>query len=188
MKYCDWCKKRCNETTQVSSVGNLYNICPSCNEKLQQGICRICGQPLGFNSIEGKCLTCTQLDYTESKRKQEEMCLGIDPDVQRMFSSPLEFTDEDYERWMTHGLSEVDPEARRSFRRSWVLETFNGRYGWTRETLMKEYPIIEKLLDRNFSKLMHRQVIMVDLSISNTKAVTCVDREGSIVILESSNN
>lgn len=185
MKYCDWCKKACDETVEAESAGNIYNICKACDSKLKQGVCRICGKPIGFNSIEGKCIVCTQVDYTEARRKQEEMTLGIDAEMQRILSSPLEFTDEDYERWMTYGKGDIDPEIRRGFRKKWVIDTFDGKFGWTAATLNARYPVIEKLLDRNFSKMLGKQLAMVDLSITKVKVVTCVDSEDSIILIHS---
>ena len=185
MKYCDWCKRAVANLNEVENNGSTSKICDSCKSKLDDGICRVCGQPIGMNAIDGKCLVCIQMDYNESMRKHEEMCLGVDDELQALYGSPLELTDEDYERWMTTSITGVSAESRKKFRLSWLVSTFDGKFGWTPELLQLRYNAIEKILDRNFSKIIGKRLSLIDLSIAKVKIVTCIDREDTVVLVDS---
>lgn len=164
-------------------MGNTYQICKACEKIYKEGICRVCGQPLGFNAIEGKCLLCTQTDYAEDRRKQEEVNNGVDLESHMIYSSSSEFTDEDYEKWMTFGQGNFTVERRLRLRKKWVLNKLTGVNGWTAELIEQNYPDIEKILDRNFSKLLGKKYILIHMGVCNIKFVTCVDREGLIVLI-----
>lgn len=97
MKTCMWCGKSTDKLYKIASNGEIKGVCRECAVSNKKNTCRICGELLGRNSINGVCLICAQTELTEKNRELEEIANtgGVGT-----IGSPSEFTDSDMKRWL----------------------------------------------------------------------------------------
>lgn len=183
MGYCKWCKTKLDKSYKIN---NNTEVCERCYNSHLEKVCWKCHEPLGMNSVDGKCPKCYQVDYSIRQRKIEEMAMGVNSEIQKMLSSPLEFTDADYNKWMTTNLSgnRITKQVRDSFRKDWLYANLIGKYNWTKESIEANYASIEMILDRNFSKMIGKKMMLVDTKNTSIKIVSCEDRENNIILID----
>lgn len=185
MEYCDWCKKSSKSLVKVSSLGNDYKVCPECHTAFSNGVCRVCGETLGLNSLEGCCILCAQRDFYEVKKKQEEVSNGLDPEIQKLYSSSSIIDENDFNRWMTFGQGNFTPESQKRNRQNWIRNKLSTSEFWTPELIELNMDDIEILMDRNFSKIFGRKYVIIYMTESNAyKFVECVDKEGRVLLVD----
>lgn len=165
MKRCDWCNNIVDELLDVSSLGREYQICSSCSEKYSNNICIKCGSKLGVVEAEadlmGMCPGCYQEHHAQRMRKANEVACGVDAEVLAIYTSGIEFTEQDYERWVIFGQGNFTPEYRRKCRIAWLKEKLPEQSGWTPEIIENNINDIEALMDRYISKIINKKYIMV---------------------------
>ena len=181
MKKCEWCNKEVQYVAKCNNLGVSYNICRMCADILMKKMCRVCGGPLGKHSIKGVCLPCTQLGYTEANKHAEEASKGVDSITTKMFASDSNFTEDDFNSWMTFGTGYYSPEKRRQTRINWLKKRLKDNPDWTPETIEQYFMFIEKLMDRNFDKIASNQFRLV--IITSGRYTSFIDYEGPVAIV-----
>lgn len=116
MGKCEWCGKKADVLTKVSSLGTAYKICNLCQAAHESDICISCGETIiGDGSIKGRCYACSQADYEERQREAEKIANEV-ADYSDIYSTGIEMTEEDYERWVTFGQGNFTPEYKKRCR------------------------------------------------------------------------
>lgn len=165
MGACQWCGKEGSNLTNYSTLGNSNLICEDCLKIVKSGKCRVCGGPLGSGSFAGKCLICTQLEYSENKRKEEEESAGVDTESLNKYSSGSEFTEADYEHWLTSGQGNFTPQKRAETRAKWLVRRLSDEPGWTNVLIAKHIGELFRLMDAKFDAMLNRnkyQIVILD--------------------------
>ena len=187
MARCDWCKKSAENMHTVVSLGTTYKVCDKCKSAHDNEVCIECGQPImGQMSIKGKCQACAQEEYEEKQRKAEEMANGINSEeYMYIYTSGVEFTEEDYERWVTFGQGNFTPEKSRMHKRNWLRKRLVEQGGWSKELVEENLDNIEKLMDKHISKVIDRKYVMVYYDgKQGTRITQFVDRIGNIFLID----
>lgn len=167
------------------SLGTKYNICNTCNKAFEDEVCIVCGQPIiGQLSIKGKCQACSQEEYEEKQRKIEEAANGID-DGSELYYSGVEFTEEDYERWVTFGQGNFTPERIRQNKLEWLRKRLAGQGGWSKELIDANIDSIEQLMDKHASRVREGRYLIVYYDGSKgTRVTEFVDKIGHIFMIK----
>lgn len=187
MKKCEWCGRVSANLHCVLSLGTQYNICDKCNEANNEEICITCGEPIiGQGSIKGKCYGCSQAEYEEKQRKAEEVANGVDSELMDFYSNGVEFTEEDYEKWVTFGQGNFSPEYRKRCRQNWIREKLVEQGGWSPVLVEKNLDAIESLMEKHMSKVIDRKYMIVyyDSKVRKQKIRQFIDHIGNIFIVE----
>lgn len=186
MKKCEWCGRNSENTHNVMSLGTEYKVCDKCIEASKNEVCIKCGETLTGGSIKGKCYGCSQEEYEATQRKAEEMANGVDIDLVDFYSNGVEFTEEDYERWVTFGQGNFSPDYMKKCRQNWIKEKLIGQGGWTRELIENNITELESLMEKHMSKIVEKKYSMVyyDGKTKGQKIRQFVDRKGNIFIVE----
>lgn len=187
MGKCAWCGKMATELEKVMSLGNSYNICAKCKEAFDNEECIKCGEQVtGSNSIKGMCYGCSQDEYDEQQRKIEEMANGVASEQIDTYLTEFEFTEADYERWVTFGQGNFSPAYRKKCRHNWIRAKLVGEYGWSAEIVEGSINEIESLLERYMSKVIDKRykIVYYDPSNKGQRIRQFVDRIGNIFIVE----
>lgn len=185
MGKCDWCGGDTTDLTKITDLGNQYNLCRRCLTRRSNRVCRVCKGKLGNNSIMGICLGCVQLGYTESLRDEEEAKAGVDAYSVQQFSGSVTFTEQDFNDWMTFGQGNFTPARRTENRKKWLIKRFEGNPEWTKELIEFNIASIEKIMDRNFSKLQDKRYTLKILTGQESfKRGAIVDMEKNILLVD----
>lgn len=187
MKKCDWCGRVSQTLYPVMSLGTDYNICDKCKKANDEEICIECGEPIiGQGSIKGKCYGCSQAEYEEKQRKAEEIANGVDGELLSFYTSDVEFTEADYERWVTFGQGNFSPAYMRKCRQNWIREKLVTNGGWSPVLVETNMDAIETLMERHMSKVIEKKYAIVYYDSKNRKQKIrqFVDHIGHIFIIE----
>lgn len=187
MKRCEWCERPTTDLNSVTSLGTMYKVCNKCKEAHESETCIKCGESvIGAGSIKGKCYACSQEEYEEKQRRADEVAAGVDMDLMDFYTSDVEFTEEDYERWVTFSQVEITPEERRRRRQMWITEKLTGHNGWTPQLLAKYADELEELVARYIAKLITNKYTIVYYDSKNKKQRIrqFVDCRGKVFVIE----
>ena len=164
MKKCDWCGRITVNTKEVESLGEIYNVCSKCFLENQENICINCGEPIGYEAgIKGMCSNCFDAQYEEKQRKKEEMVAGVDLETYEIYASCVEFTEEDYEKWVTFGQTKLSPEVMKKFRLIWLKHKLKNSPTWSEDLVKEKFDDIERVINGNLSKLTTGGLILVNI-------------------------
>ena len=181
MGKCDWCKRREETSEYVDELGKKYNICSSCMENVQNGICRCCGNDITGFAIEGKCYKCAQNANAERHQQDNEVIDGLLGELDTVTDETREVVRKAYQRYLAEEEAgcEVEDFTEEEWERSQLIgsrlspkimlqDTPNAkqwRYIWTfvklnngsikrdNELIHKYFPIIDNLLLKNTNLL-----------------------------------
>lgn len=184
MKTCDWCGESTPETYQTNSLGNTYHLCKKCKIRYTKGVCRVCNGPIGNNAINGICLLCFQTGNTEEDKVKEEKSAGVDFESTHEYSTESEFTEEDFNDWMTFGQGNFSPQKRTENRRKWLYKKLCGKDNWTEALIDIYLPSLEKIIDKHFDKLLGDQykIVMVTGNESfRPGSIVCIEKNVAII-------
>lgn len=192
MGKCEWCGKQVGELLNYTdALGDVHFICKDCMKSVDGCECRKCSATVDTSMmINGLCTNCIQAELMVKSKKREEARIGVDKGFIDTVSSELTLTDQDYERWMTLGksFSPADMKNSRELRRMWVMVKFNAAGIYDGETISKHSPDIEKLLDRNFSKLVGNKCRILIANTAETRKIVrqyeVIDYENEAYILK----
>ena len=184
MARCEWCGKATEEREiYTDAIGENHSICASCKETVDDCTCRKCGSTVDPHlMINGLCTNCIQLELKNKSKKREEVQMGVDSDVISDLTSEIEFTDEEYEKWLTWGHA-FSPENMnvKELRRMWIMVKLNAAGVYDNSVISKNFPDIELLLDRNFSKLVKQKCRIL---IGNSGETRRIVRESKVIDYE----
>lgn len=187
MEYCDWCQVQTDKLHKVESLGNTYHVCNRCYAASINEVCILCGEPVvGQMCIKGMCYACSQLEYAERQRKEEELANGVAQELLEAYSNGVEFTEEDFQHWMTFGQGNFTPEKLKQSRLNWLRKKLIEQGGWSTELVEDNLDIIETLMTKYLSKVMDRKYLLVYYDSKNTKQRIrqFVDHIGNIFLIE----
>lgn len=189
---CEWCGK--NESSlevYTDAIGENHSICDDCMKLVNDCECRKCGAPTDPNMmINGLCTTCVQLYFREKSKKKEEARMGMDMELLNSLTEEVTLTDKDYESWLTldKTFSPDDMRNSKELRRIWIMVKFNAAGIYEGDTISKNLPDIEELLDRNFSKLIGNKCRLLIGDTADARKVirqsTVIDYENEVYILQ----
>ena len=169
MKKCEWCGKPSVKLNQAMSLGTMYSVCDKCFKAHTDEVCIICGDPVVGTSVKGKCLSCSQEEYEEKQRKAEEMAIGVDSSLLEIYATGVEFTEADYERWVTFGQGNFTPEYARQCKRNWLRNKLVNQGGWDPAIVDSKMDAIESLMDKYTSSIFDGKYVLVYYDGKNTK-------------------
>lgn len=189
MQTCEWCECITNELKDYQGS----KICKTCNEKVTNSLCRKCGDAYPESlMLRGLCLSCLQIEETKRAVRREEAKIGIS-NYDEIVSAETEFTDEDFEKWMTYnpdgkGYSPKDFKESALLRRIWIMTKLNA-VGIVDEVIINDnIADIEELIESNFSKLLHnkcRFYIINNMSDrKKTAGMTCIAHKNKVFIMK----
>ena len=187
MKKCDWCGRLVTNPKQVESLGEMYRVCDTCFDANANDTCIKCGKALGWESgRKGLCADCFEEQYEESQRKNEEMLAGIDIETYSIYTSEIEFTEEDYERWVTCGQGNFTPDNMKKYRLIWLKSKLSGSPTWTSELVEEKFDDIEKLLNGNLSKLTSGGFILInrDSKAKGPRITEFINKSGTVYLIK----
>lgn len=184
MNKCEWCGKTAEKLNSITDeYGDIYHICDKCNTANTNHECIKCGSLITFG-IKGMCTTCYQVKMNSMEKRKEEALSGV------VETDGLEFTDNEYEQWLTMGrtFTPNDIKKSRELRRIWIIVKLSAA-GITDTNLISEnFSDIEKVLDRSFSKLINNKCkLLLSTNAESRKAIkkgNIIDNEHLVYILE----
>ena len=187
---CDWCKKSSNNLNEhIDSLRNINYICEDCMKKIKEHKCRKCEALTdSMFEIQGLCMNCYQAELYKINKRKEAVRLGVDSEIAQCLTSDLEFTDADYEHWVTMGKTYSIDDAKNSveLRRMWILIKLNSTGLYDQDIILKNFKDIEILLDRNLSKLVNKKCKIIIGNSAETRAMIrqsdVLDMENAVVI------
>jgi hypothetical protein len=191
MNKCEWCGKTTDSLNSVTDAyGDIYHICNKCNEKNKSHECIKCGSLTEF-SIKGLCTNCYQAVLHKKEVRKEEALSGVgDVDFSNSASSELEFTDADYERWVTMGKAYSPNDIKKSveLRRIWIIVKLNAAGVKDNKVIEDNFANIETLLNRSFSKLINNKCTLIIATTPENKRKIktgeVIDYEKEVYILK----
>lgn len=190
MSKCEWCGRLVDELhIHTDAIGDNHSICNNCLQDVEDCVCRKCGNPVDPSlMINGLCTTCIQADMKIKSKRREEVRMGVDVGMYDCITSDVEFTEDEYERWLTMGKT-FSPEdmSIKELRNLWIMVKLNAAGIYDREVVAKNFSNIEALLDRNFSKLIHNKCRIVIGNTADTRRIVrssrVIDYENEVYIL-----
>lgn len=189
MTKCEWCNKDTQRFFTVDNLGSKYKICPSCANKLNSKVCRICDGPLGRHDIKGICLSCIQTNRLSEEKVEEEDREGVSLEQLQVFTATNTFTEEDYNNWLKFGLKNSKPIQRKSneLTPDIVIKRFEADNIWNTENIVKHMNDIRTLLKRNIDKIKNQDIHLIRVEDAiNFMGGVLIDREGSVVLISMS--
>lgn len=187
MAKCEWCGADTNKTYKVLSLGNAYNVCSKCKTAHDDETCIKCNGPIiGQGSLMGMCYSCAQEIYHEKQLKNEEAANGVALELLEAFDNGVEFTEKDYEEWVTFGQGDVTPAYVKRCRQNWLRMKLVTQGGWSAELVEKHLDDIENLMEKYLSKIMDSKYILVYYDGTNRKQRIreFIDKVGNIYLVE----
>lgn len=187
MTNCDWCGAQTSKAHKVMSLGNSYNVCDKCFEAHENEVCIKCGGPIiGQGSLMGLCHGCAQEIYHKQQLKNEEAANGVALELLEAFDNGVEFTEKDYEEWVTFGQGDVTPAYVKRCRQNWLRMKLVTQGGWSAELVESNLEQIEGLMEKYLSKIMDSKYILVYYDGTNRKQRIreFIDKTGNIYLVE----
>lgn len=189
MSTCQWCGKEINKTFKVSSLGNQYEVCSKCYQANQDEICIRCGEPItGHGSINGLCYGCSQKDYEEKQRREEELSSGVALELLEAYSTGIELTEDDYNWWVTFGQGNFTPQYLKQCRQNWLRKRLTGDGGWSKELVENNLDAIESLMEKHISKVLDGKYMLIYYDSKNSSGKKrirqFIDKSGNIFLVE----
>ena len=158
MQKCEWCGKKTEDIIEYTdALGDRHLVCKECYKSVEDCECRKCGETVDSSMmINGLCMNCVQADIMVKSKKREEARMGVDSDILDTMSEEVSITKSDYEKWMTMGktFSSKDMQKSKELRRIWIMVKLNATGVYDTTVISKHIGDIEKILDRNLSKLV----------------------------------
>ena len=175
MTKCEWCGKKVKSLNVVNDAfeDTVSNICDDCKKKLEAHECIKCGSKQGI-IIRGMCTKCYQSVMYEKQVKKEEVLSGLSSvDDEGITSSSMEFTDDEYEKWMSMGktYSHKDIKESAELRRIWIMVKLAAVGITDKDVIDSHIEIIEELIDRCFSKLVNNKCRLIIVQDSETRKI-----------------
>lgn len=190
---CEWCDKEDVELVRYEhmEIGGIYDICKECAVSADEGNCITCGDPLyGEASLNWECIGCQQIKEAKVEKRRSEVLNGLGLDTLAELTHSVEFTEEDYERWVTFGQGNFTPEKRKQYRRNWIRKKLAREYGWCQKQFDENFEDVEWLLDNYSHRIFSQSCIfsIVDGSKENARklrGMNIIARKGKIVVVDS---
>lgn len=181
MATCEWCKKTAKNPNVVSdSFGDTSNVCDECKASIDNHECIKCGTVTDL-LLKGRCMNCYQVILQSKAKKKEEVLTGMigADDEDNVFASDVEFTDKEYEQWLTMGntVSPSDIKGDIRLRRLWIIVKLSAT-GLDAGLINEYIEDVEKLLDVCFSKLINNKCRII---IANTPENKKKVKSGEII-------
>lgn len=186
-KLCDWCKKESTSLNKYSIFGMNYYICPECNKAAELGVCRTCGESLfGEITLGGECSKCQQISSAKLEKQHSEILNGLGMDVLEQLASSTEFTEKDYENWVTFGQGNFTVADKARLRENWVKVKIAKELGWSTEKIKDNVDDIRYLLSNYSVKLFGPNYRFVDKgNRKDLHGVNILAQRGNLAIIES---
>lgn len=187
MSKCKWCGKvEQSLHSVIDAFGNKSDVCSNCFDSFSHNECRRCGNT-SAELIDGLCLNCFQIKLNEKQKRREEVISGVDE--VSYGESDLEFTDEDYDAWMTMGktFSPNDMKNSTLLRRLWIMVKLSATGIEDPEIINSHMDDIEKLIDRAFSRLINNKcklIIARDRESRRLAQQKLIDYENDVFIIQ----
>lgn len=188
MGSCDWCGKGGNLNYVAMESGKFF-LCKDCREKLAKSICRKCGEHYDIG-IRGMCLGCAQVDTAKTEKIRNEKSLGVDTESLDDITTDREFTDEDYNNWVTFGQGNFSPDNRKENRRNWIIAKLLSD-GYNEDSIKKNLRDIEEIININFSDLLNNKakiVIEPNLHKNEIRNKVIIARLNKVYLIEVTND
>ncbi|MEM4385429.1 MAG: hypothetical protein QXD03_02640 [Candidatus Anstonellales archaeon] len=173
MAYCDWCGVETNDL--IDYYGE--NLCRKCMDSFDNCICRTCGAPLVGIVIAGECIECQQRKAIEKEKKRSELLEGLDCDIE--LTSSVEFTEADYERWVTFSVSGDEYNTRLN-RMVWLKSKLLNS-GWTIEDYTKNIVDLMDILEENYRSVFNPNVVII-LKSKNKENLNKILKRKSLIV------
>lgn len=184
MGYCDWCEKEGN-LRAYRVEGSIVNLCDNCIKAHENERCIVCGASLyGELSIRGRCSDCQQLKAAKEDKARNEVIDGLGVLELSKLTKDIEFTEKDYEEWVTTSGGYFNPETRRRNRRRWIRNKLVNQYGWTNEMFIENLKDIEEILDNYFFKIANEKCKLVLAGTRGLKGVEIIVKKGNIIVIK----
>lgn len=186
MSKCEWCGKETDKTMTVTSLGNSYNVCKTCYEANENETCIKCGNPIIGHSICGLCYGCSQAAYEDKRRHEEELASGVAYELLESYSNGVEFTEDDYNAWVTFGQGNFTPQYLKQCRQNWLRRKLVDQGGWSADLVESNLDAIEALMEKHISKVMNGTYMLVYYDPKKTKQRIrqFIDHTGKIFLVE----
>lgn len=187
MTKCEWCNSETEKLFKVSSLGTEYNVCKSCYDASEAEICIKCKGPItGHGSIKGLCYGCSQAEYEDKQRKEEELASGVALELLEAYSNGVEITEEDYNHWMTFSQGTFSPAYLKECRQNWLRKKLIEQGGWSSDLVESNLDAIESLMEKHISKVLNGKYMLVYYDPKNTKQRIrqFIDHTGHIFLVE----
>ena len=183
MSYCDWCHDEVDDALLVKQGEDM--VCKKCIDLMEKSICRCCGETY-ISGVEGLCLACAQVESARKAKRRSEILMGVDWELIKDCVSDTEFTEEDYERWVTFGQGNFSPEIRRKNRREWIVKRLTQTNEYAVELVRSNLDDIESLLDEHFSSILRNKIriIIRNGSSKSVRGLKIIARKGNVFIVE----
>jgi len=190
MKECAYCGKKVETLVKVSdSFEDSYNVCNECKEKLDAGVCRVCGKPMDIN-IQGKCETCYQLEMVERQKRQSEVQQGLVDFDDEVNERQVKITESDFQKWLTMSNTFKPSDLARSIelKRLWIFVKLRLAGIYDNDVINENMGDLEILLNRCFSKLVGNKcrlfIVSTSRDMQRIKRDEIIDFEGNSYILK----
>lgn len=187
MANCEWCGREVSKPHIVMTLGNKYKVCDICNEAHEDETCIKCNGPIiGQGSLMGLCHSCAQEIYHEQQLKKEEEANGVALDLLEAFDNGVEFTEKDYEEWVTFGQGDITPAYVKRCRQNWLRIKLVAQHGWSADLVEEHLECLEFLMDKYISKIIDNKYILVYYDGTNRKQKIreFIDKIGNIYLVE----
>lgn len=174
MAKCEWCHKNVDDLVNYTdAIGDMHMVCPSCYKTVEDCECRKCGSPVDpAMMINGLCNNCVQVELMKKSKRREEARIGMDRATLDAISSEIKLSDSDYEQWLTLGKTFSSSDMNiQELRRMWIMVKFNAAGIYDFNTIADNYESIERILDRNFSKLLGNRCRIMIASTAEQRRV-----------------
>lgn len=185
MAKCEWCGKITDNLNKHKDALDMeHSICDSCLDTVNNCECRKCGATVDPQfMINGLCINCAQVETNLRSKKKEEVRLGVSAENISAIMSDVQFTDQDYEKWVTLG-NTFSPNdlGIKELRRLWIIVKLNATGIYDNNVISKNFAAIETLLDRNLSKLINNKCkIVIGDTAESRKVVRQLQSEYDII-------
>ena len=195
MAGCDWCgRENCLlKSYEHLELGEEYNLCKDCLKAAREGTCTNCGEPLydGDITIGWECGGCRQISAAREEKERSELIDGLGGEDISDLTHSVEFTEEDYERWMTFSQGSFTPETRRRNRKRWLRRKLIKVQGWPEEVYEANIADIEWIVNNYSYKVFSYSTMFIVNDGSERVArqlmgTTIIARRGNILLIDCS--
>ena len=184
---CDWCKKETDKLYALNDLGNTYNVCNECRTSYGNNVCRKCGNTSNVYLYMGLCHFCSQDEERKRSIEEEEMNSGVALELLQAYANGVEFTEEDFQHWMTFSQGTFSPQYLKMCRQNWLREKLVKQGGWDADVVESNMESIETIMSRHVSKVMSGTYVLVNYNgVDNKQLRTYIDKENNILLVKKS--